>query len=180
MIGLGLSSAVLLRVATGGDDPASSIPSTLLFGTALLALCWASGRREVRLPRARWVAAGLAGGAVLVAGAVVGRPVAIHPPADGAALAVWAPVVVWVAVAEEAVLRGALFNSIEERWGVASALLATTAAFGLIHLPLYGPGAMPIDLAAGLWLGGLRVLSGGVTAPAVAHVVADLASAWLG
>jgi membrane protease YdiL (CAAX protease family) len=51
--------------------------------------------------------------------------------------------------------------------------------FALIHLPLYGVGALPLDLAVGLLLGGLRIISGGVLAPAIAHVIADLAGGWL-
>jgi hypothetical protein len=47
-----------------------------------------------------------------------------------------------------------------------------------VHVPLYGWRALPLDLGAGLWLGGLRVLSGGVAAPAVAHALADR-GAWL-
>jgi hypothetical protein len=38
---------------------------------------------------------------------------------------------------------------------------------------------LPLDLAVGLLLGGLRIVSGGVLAPAVAHVVADLVGGWL-
>jgi hypothetical protein len=57
--------------------------------------------------------------------------------------------------------------------------MVTTAAFGLMHVPLYGWSVLPLDLAAGLWLGGLRVASGGATAPAVAHTIADLVAQWL-
>jgi membrane protease YdiL (CAAX protease family) len=53
----------------------------------------------------------------------------------------------------------------------------TSVAFALMHVPTYGVPAVPLDLGVGLVLGGLRVLSGGPGAPAVAHVAADLA-AW--
>jgi hypothetical protein len=47
--------------------------------------------------------------------------------------------------------------------------------FALIHLPMYGVGAFPVDLGAGLLLGWQRWASGGWGAPAVTHVVANLA-----
>ncbi len=59
------------------------------------------------------------------------------------------------------------------------ALPVTTAAFALLHVPLYGWAALPLDLAVGLLLGGLRMVSGGWGAPAVAHTLADLAGWWL-
>ena len=46
-------------------------------------------------------------------------------------------------------------------------------------MPLYGWAALPLDLAVGLLLGGLRMLAGGWGAPAVAHAAADLAGWWL-
>jgi membrane protease YdiL (CAAX protease family) len=84
-----------------------------------------------------------------------------------------------VAVGEEVVLRGVLFDAMREWRGDGAALVATTLLFALIHVPLYGVGALPLDLAVGLLLGGLRIVSGGVLAPAVAHVIADLAGGWL-
>ena len=95
------------------------------------------------------------------------------------AIAVWTPVVAIVAIAEEVVLRGVLFDAVRVWGGAGWALLATTVLFALIHLPLYGVGALPLDLAVGLLLGGLRIISGGVLAPAIAHVIADLAGGWL-
>jgi membrane protease YdiL (CAAX protease family) len=95
------------------------------------------------------------------------------------ALPGWAAVVTLVAVAEEALLRGALWAAVEERSGTARALLLTTVAFGLLHVPLYGWPALPLDLAVGLLLGGLQMAAGGWGAPAVAHTVADLAGWWL-
>ena len=59
------------------------------------------------------------------------------------------------------------------------ALAVTTVLFAAMHVPLYGFGSLPLDLAVGLLLGGLRIVSGGVLAPAIAHVVADLAGGWL-
>ena len=95
------------------------------------------------------------------------------------AIAVWTPAVALIAVAEEVVLRGALFNAVRAWGGDGWALAATTVLFAAMHVPLYGFGALPLDLAAGLLLGGLRIAGRGVLAPAVAHVIADLAGGWL-
>jgi hypothetical protein len=45
----------------------------------------------------------------------------------------------------------------------------------VLHVPFYGLQVLPLDLAVGVLLGGLRQLSGGVAA----HAVADLAGWWL-
>ena len=58
-------------------------------------------------------------------------------------------------------------------------LVAWAMAFALLHVPVYGWHVLPLDLAVGCGLGALRLLTGGVTAPAVAHVGADLAGWWL-
>jgi membrane protease YdiL (CAAX protease family) len=60
------------------------------------------------------------------------------------------------------------------------AVVVTAVLFAALHLPLYGVGAMPIDLCAGVFLGSLRVASGGVVAPALAHVIADVGGGWIG
>ena len=96
-----------------------------------------------------------------------------------AGLALWTPIVALVAVAEEIVLRGALFDVLRSGFGDGAALVVTTVLFAVMHVPLYGIGSLPLDLAVGLMLGGLRIVSGGVLAPALAHVVADLAGGWL-
>jgi membrane protease YdiL (CAAX protease family) len=174
----GLAGAVGLRVAVGSDRAAASIPAALVFVGALLALTAAAGWRPGRL-HMQHVTIGMFGAAVLVAAWWLGSGVRLHPMAGVAALAWWSPVVVAVAVAEEALLRGALFGALVEWRGPKIALAVTSVAFALIHIPLYGIGAVPLDLAVGLWLGGLRLLTGTWTAPAVAHALADLAGGWL-
>ena len=84
-----------------------------------------------------------------------------------------------VAVAEEIAIRGALFTLLAARYGDGGALVVTALLFAAMHVPLYGMGSLPLDLAAGLLLGGLRIVSRGVLAPALAHVIADLAGGWL-
>jgi hypothetical protein len=48
-----------------------------------------------------------------------------------------------------------------------------------MHVPLYGWHVVPLDLGVGLWLAGLRLATGGIAAPAIAHTIADLATWWL-
>ena len=133
---------------------------------------------------ARAVAGGIGFGLVLVAIVLVGAAIAgaqlvpglARPAAD---LAPWAAVTVVVACAEEALLRGRLFDAIRRAGGVAPAVLVTTIAFALMHVPLYGWHVVPLDLAVGLGFAGLRLATGSVVAPAAAHSVADLATWWL-
>jgi membrane protease YdiL (CAAX protease family) len=126
------------------------------------------------------VGLGLAGGVALIGLALAVRwPGPWIPLRPAAALAPWALVTVVVATAEELVLRGALFDALEDGLGPAAALAGTTLAFALLHVPLYGWHVVPLDLGVGLVLGGLRLLSGGVGAPAIAHTLADLATWWL-
>ena len=177
----GGGAAVGLRWAAGGPIPAASLGAATLFAAVLLLLTAAAGWRP------HWdghwrrsLALGVLGAALLVAGWLSAAP---HLwPAGGrpvASLLPWTAAVVLVAVAEEVALRGALFAALRAWRGAGGALAVTTVAFALLHVPLYGWGALPLDLAAGLLFGGLRLISGGVTAPAVAHVLADLAAGWL-
>jgi hypothetical protein len=52
-------------------------------------------------------------------------------------------------------------------------------AFAGLHVPLYGWHVVPLDLAVGMLLATLRILTGNWCAPAVAHVLADAAGWWL-
>jgi len=180
----GLGGAVLVRVAVAGSAGVSSVSAGLVFGALVLGLAVLpvlAGVRETLAPgpvRAQLVI-GLAGAAVLC---VV--PLAVHLRTPGGALPlsqlpVWAAVVTLVAVAEEVVLRGMLWSAAEKWRGTVAALVMTTGAFGLLHVPLYGWEALPLDLAVGLLLGGLRTAAGGWGASALAHTVADLAGWWL-
>jgi hypothetical protein len=49
-----------------------------------------------------------------------------------------------------------------------------------MHVPLYGWGVVPLDFGVGFWFAGLRLTGGGVAAPTIAHVIADLSTWWLG
>ena len=99
--------------------------------------------------------------------------------APSAAFAPWAAVTILVASAEELVLRGALFDDLDGSLGTLGAVVVTSLVFALMHVPLYGWQVVPLDLGVGLWLAGLRLATGGIAAPAVAHSIADLATWWL-
>ena len=153
------------------------------FGVALVAIAVAGGWRPGR-PTVRSIAtssgAGLAASAALVALALIGRAHGPWVPLDPAAtLDPWVQVTLLVATAEELVLRGALFDALDEAGGLTIAVGVTALAFALLHVPLYGWQVVPLDLGVGILLGGLRVATGGVLAPALAHGLADLAAWWL-
>ena len=179
LLGAAVLAATGLRALAGAPSPASSAPAAILFSAVLLAAVAVAGAGAGRL---HWsgVALGVAGAALLVAASLTGLPGLVAVPRTATATLVWwAPLVTLVAVAEELVLRGALFEAIAGRRGEAAAVGVTAVLFAVIHLPLYGVAALPVDLCAGVFLGALRVLSGGVAAPAVAHALADLATGWL-
>lgn len=149
-------------------------------GAAVLVALFVAAPSGLGRVTAAGVVLGLAGGAALVAVSLVGLPsIAPAPRAASATLLWWIPVVALVVVAEEVVIRGALFTAIAARRGETLAVAVTAVVFAVIHLPLYGPRALPVDLAVGVMLGGLRMASGGVAAPLLAHLVADLATGWL-
>lgn len=182
---LGLAGAVALRLGIGEDagvrDPwAGTVFAAVLAVLAVVAVPGVLRGPGEWGPRARSVAAGLGGAAALC---VVPLVVHLRTPGgalDPAHLPLWASVVTAVAIAEEVFLRGALWDALDTRPGRdVVALVVTTLAFGLLHVPFYGLEALPLDLAAGLLLGGLRMLTHHWTAPAVAHTVADLAGWWL-
>jgi membrane protease YdiL (CAAX protease family) len=181
----GLAAAVALRVAVAGRAGSGSVPAGVAFGAAMLVLAVAGGWRPAvpsrRALLLRGAAAGVMGAAVLLA-----PPVAVHLGAaplrlgsPGSGFAVWAAVVTLVAVAEEVLLRGALISALLGHVRPEAAVGIAAVAFALLHVPVYGWVAVPLDVAVGGWLGGLRLATGGVTAPATAHALADLATWWL-
>lgn len=172
---VGFTAAVALRVALGGAAVARSAPAGLVFAVALLVLAAAAGRPRLRLT----VGTGLLGAATagLLCLPVLLTRGAAEPPPDG--WAAWAAVVAVVAAAEEALLRGTLYEQVAARRGAGAAVLVGAVAFALLHVPLYGWTAVPLDLVVGLLLGELRRGTGGWGPPAVAHVLADWAAWWL-
>jgi membrane protease YdiL (CAAX protease family) len=178
---LGLGAAAALRVEVAGSAGSASAPAGVAFGAALLLLAVAGGWRP-RRPSWRVAGVGVAGGLMLLIVPLALRvaappPVKLGSPAGGFPL--WAAVVTLVAVAEEALLRGALMSLLLRRAGPEVAVGVAAVAFALLHVPVYGWVVVPLDVAVGVWLGGLRLATGGAGAPAVAHTVADLATWWL-
>ena len=164
ILGAALLRALLL--------PAGDLLSTMVFAGCLLGI--SSFERPSATNEARWgsgrsVVAGLMVGAVLLAPVVSGpfsaRPVGAFLP--------WAAIAALVATLEETSIRGVLYARLAGEAGTVAAIVVGAAVFALIHLPRYGLGAMPLDAAVGLALGGLRALTGRVLPCAVAHTVAD-------
>jgi membrane protease YdiL (CAAX protease family) len=77
------------------------------------------------------------------------------------------------AVSEEAFFRRFLYGRLAAG-GAAVAVLGSALAFALIHVPLYGTAAFPLDLGAGLLLSWQRWASGTWAVPAATHVAANL------
>jgi len=101
------------------------------------------------------------------AATAAGRPVPIP-------FGPWAlPLAVLAAVAEEALFRRAAYGVLEPA-GPAVAIGITALAFALIHIPLYGVAAFPVDLGAGLVFGWQRWATGTWTASAGTHAAANL------
>jgi membrane protease YdiL (CAAX protease family) len=177
----GLAAAVALRAGGQGLFPAEGLAIGLAFGAVLAALALATWRWE--RPRVAGIVirlgAGLVAGLVLVVIAAAIRPEALPSLRPAAPFVPWVAVTVLVASSEEAVFRGALFGTLDRRSGPLVALAVTTVVFAAMHVPFYGPSAIPLDVAVGLVLGGLRLATRGVAAPIAAHVTADLATWWL-
>jgi membrane protease YdiL (CAAX protease family) len=175
---VGFTAAVLVRVAVGGHAVAGSATAGLVFAGCLGALTLAAHTGIGPELSRRAVLLGLGGAVLLCLPSLVGH--VLNPGVrPGGSYWHWALVVSIVAVAEEAFLRGALYSAISGWRGDTPALIVTAIAFAALHLPLYGWGSVPLDLAVGLVLGVLREQTGGWAAPAICHVGADLAAWWL-
>jgi membrane protease YdiL (CAAX protease family) len=162
----------LPRGAVGTGLPRGAVGTGLPRGALGAGLPWAA------------VGTGLPWGAV-GAGLLCLAPLVVHlrtpgPALPTAQLPVWAAVVTAVAVAEELLLRGALWDALDT-WPARPWLTLgiTSVVFALMHWPFYGAAALPLDLAVGVLLGAMRLLTGGWAGPAFAHTVADLAGWWL-
>lgn len=179
----GTAGAVFVRVGLAQLLGPGAVTVGLLFVVSLSVLAGCCGFRVGR-PSLRSLGIGVGGGLVLVglpllSRGVHGFPLAASMAPVGPAFAVWAGVVALVGIAEEVVFRGVLYDAFTEAWGELPAVCLGALAFGLLHVPFYGWGALLVDVAAGLWLGALRVTTRGVAAPATAHVLADWSTWWL-
>lgn len=166
---VGFAVALGLRVVVGGSDVARSVPAGLLFAGCLLALSLAA-RTRVPVTR-RSVGLGLLGIVVICLPVGLGHLVALRPLHDASGFVPWALAVTVVAFSEEVFLRGTLFDALPSP---RVAVVVSALLFGLLHVPMYGWQAVPLDVAVGLVLGGLRLEAGTPSAPGIAHVGADL------
>lgn len=75
---------------------------------------------------------------------------------------------------EELIFRGVLFTAIESQVNAQMTVIITAALFGYGHMHGYPPGPIGAVLAGiyGLMLGWLRVFTGGLGLPVLAHIVA--------
>lgn len=98
------------------------------------------------------------------------------------ALTPWSIVIAGVAFAllnalvEELLFRGAVLHHLGHALGRWTAVLVQALAFGMLHLNGYPYGPVGVGLAFmyGLLLGAMRLRSGGLLAPWIAHVLTDL------
>jgi membrane protease YdiL (CAAX protease family) len=122
-------------------------------------------------PAGRALSALAAGLAAVLAVALLAGPA---PPLGGVGTPLAALGLSLVAaVAEEALFRGALYGALR-RWGAPVAVAGSALLFALVHIPSYGPAALPVDLGAGLLFGWQRWVSGRWTVPAATHAAANL------
>jgi membrane protease YdiL (CAAX protease family) len=102
---------------------------------------------------------------------VVARRLAIPVHAPATLLAAGATVL--AALAEEAFFRRLVYGWLATR-GAVFAVTGAALVFALVHIPGYGTRVVPLNLAAGLLLGWQRWASGGWSAPALTHALANL------
>lgn len=144
----------------------------VVFGAlGALSVAASPGRREVEtaaLPTWGVVAAGATAVALAAVASTLPGP-ALPVPGGPVVLLV----VVGAAVAEEAFFRWLLYGRLR-RWGAGMAVAGSAMAFGLMHVPLHGWAALPIDLGAGLFLSWQRWATGSWAAPAATHALANL------
>jgi membrane protease YdiL (CAAX protease family) len=162
-------AAGYLALASAGAFASGSRAGAAASGSRAVAA--GSGSRAPRAPAGRAALALGAGLAAVLAVAVVARPA---PPLGGmgtpfAALGLS----LLAAVAEEALFRGALYGALR-RWGAPVAIAGSALLFALVHIPSYGPAALPVDLGAGLLFGWQRWASGRWTVPAATHAAVNL------
>jgi membrane protease YdiL (CAAX protease family) len=159
--------ALLLRVRVLEAPGAAGIGLlAVLYGAILagsLLVPTPADRSQLRPSLVLTIGLGAVGLAVLAAGRPIRAPLGV----TAAMLSVLA------AVAEEALFRRAAYGWLE-RYGAAVAVAGSALLFALIHVPLYGGAAFPVDLGAGLLLSWQRWASGTWTVPAATHAAANL------
>lgn len=163
----GLTTLLLRPTFVQSARPSALLVLGFLYTTILITSLAVPLRpaRTTHLNRALVLIAGLA--ALGLGTLAAGTPV---PVPWGA----WAlPLALLAAVAEEALFRRVAFGGLE-RWGATAAVIGSALLFALVHVPLYGTAALPLDLGAGLLLSWQRWASGTWTVPAATHAAANV------
>jgi membrane protease YdiL (CAAX protease family) len=155
-----------------------SMFAALVFAGCLAALAAAAGLPAPCRPMIS-IVGGALGAVVLTVPALMRADAMSFGQRSTAAFLPWMAVTATVAITEEALLRGALFDLVEQLRGESAAAMTSAIAFAGLHVPLYGWHIFPLDLAVGMLLATVRVLVGNWSAPALAHVLADAAGWWV-
>jgi len=171
-------AAVAVRVALAGGQGAAARPAGLMFA-AVLVVAAASARPRTFVTGRSVVIALVAAAALVVPAVLHVAATSAWSPSPAGPFLPWAAATAVVAGAEEAFLRGALYDAVKRRHSTDAAIVVAAIVFGLLHVPFYGWHALPLDLAVGVVLGVARATAGTWTAPALAHIGADLAGWWL-
>jgi membrane protease YdiL (CAAX protease family) len=170
------AAAVAVRVGLTGPPGFGASPwPGVLFGALLAVVALVVGT-ATRFG-VRTVVLGLAATAVIVLPALAFS--SVHGSLPVAWFPAWLGATLVVAPAEEAFLRGVLYDAVASRWSVDVAIAVGAIAFGLMHVPFYGWAALPLDTAVGVVLGVARLASGTWVAPAIAHTAADVVGWWM-
>ena len=170
------AAAVTIRVAlTGPPGAGGSAWPGMLFGVLLAGAVVAIGT-TTRID-SRVLAAGVVATTVLVVPALVFSSVRATLPL--AWFPGWLAAIAIVAPAEEAFLRGLVYDAVTRRFSADVAIAVAAVAFGLMHVPFYGWHALPLDTAVGVVLGVTRLAAGTWVAPAIAHTGADVVGWWM-
>ena len=135
-----------------GLGPAAWKPGVLLTAAA-------AGALAIALPT----------GVAIAAGALTFAPAPVEPVTRTLALSV--AVLAPAALTEELLLRGYPFTLLRARWGMPVAMAVTSLLFGLLHLrnPGVTPTAIANVMAAGVFLAGVRIVTGSLAAAWAAH-----------
>ena len=158
------------------DDP-TVVLVVLFVGLGVVGAWWPIPRRDgdtgpaIGVPFAPAAALAIGVGA-FAAGRLLGA---------GSLLAVAPPVVPVMlnglaAVTEEAFFRRLVYGLLSP-WGATVAVIGSAVAFAAVHVTVWGPAVLPLDLTAGLILSWQRAVSGRWTVPAVTHVAANVLGA---
>ena len=97
----------------------------------------------------------------------------LYAALGGKPLSVYGLVIIPIALGEEIVWRGAVQSAVARRFGQAWAVPVAAALYAIIHAPVGVPSLTLIAFACGLGWGLLRMLTAGLVAPFLAHLVWD-------